>query len=431
MIYWAQLLHFYQPPTQFHPILEKVCQESYHPLLRVLRAYPHARVTVNMNAVLTELLHQHGYEDVIRGLRELAEAGQIEFTGSGKYHPILPLLPQDEVRRQVQHNLRANRQFFGPAYAPQGFFPPEMCYSKDILEPMLESGHQWFIMSGVGCPAKWPMDIIHQVSLNGEKIAVIFRDDILSNKISFQQVTADSFLKHVRDLRGKRENCYVVTAMDAETYGHHIKDWEKLFLAQVYEELEPAKQEPLTVKQTQVLAEQHRGLLASETMAKEVKMVTVSELLDLFPKGDIIEPKPSSWSTSDQDIASKNPYPLWASPDNEVHRVQWQHLKMCIDMVKKAKLWADTDGARDYGNIARGLLDRALHSDQFWWASRRPWWEINLINKGLLQQEETMLNAYKSIKSSRVDEERKAEYFYRFVAADYLRAKIFELLFQV
>lgn len=26
--------------------------------------------------------------------------------------------------------------------------------------------------------------------------------------------------------------------MDAKTYGHHIQDWEELFLAEVYEELQ-------------------------------------------------------------------------------------------------------------------------------------------------------------------------------------------------
>jgi hypothetical protein len=30
--------------------------------------------------------------------------GQIEFTGSGKFHPILPLIPRDEVERQRQLN---------------------------------------------------------------------------------------------------------------------------------------------------------------------------------------------------------------------------------------------------------------------------------------------------------------------------------------
>ena len=88
MIYWAQLLHFYQPPTQIPEVLRKICDESYRPLINVFKKYPHARVTVNINGVLTEMLYQCGHSDIIDGLNELADRGQIEFTGSGKYHPI-------------------------------------------------------------------------------------------------------------------------------------------------------------------------------------------------------------------------------------------------------------------------------------------------------------------------------------------------------
>jgi len=56
MIYWAQLFHFYQPPPQLPSVLEKICDESYRPLLEVFRQYPNVRVTVNMNGVLTEML---------------------------------------------------------------------------------------------------------------------------------------------------------------------------------------------------------------------------------------------------------------------------------------------------------------------------------------------------------------------------------------
>src|SRR5690242_5664606 len=101
MTLWAQLLHFYQPPTQTHDILHKVAEESYRPLIRVLKEHPAARLAVNMNGVLTELLGEHGLGDVVSGLRELAERGIIEFVGSGKFHPILPLIPEVEQRRSI------------------------------------------------------------------------------------------------------------------------------------------------------------------------------------------------------------------------------------------------------------------------------------------------------------------------------------------
>ena len=66
MIYWAQLFHFYQPPTQIPLILEKICSESYKPLLKVLYQNQHARATLNINGVLLEMLHDYGHRDIIR-----------------------------------------------------------------------------------------------------------------------------------------------------------------------------------------------------------------------------------------------------------------------------------------------------------------------------------------------------------------------------
>ena len=180
MIYWAPLLHFYQPPTQVHWVLKKVYRESYRPLVKLFQELPHAKVTVNINGILSELLDDHGMSDVITGLRKLAERGQIELTGSGKYHPILPLIPREEALRQILQNDKTNSRFFGGAYTHRGFFPPEMCYSRDIVKPILETGHEWIILSGVACPVEWPMDVIHEIDYQGERLAVFFRDDVLS-----------------------------------------------------------------------------------------------------------------------------------------------------------------------------------------------------------------------------------------------------------
>lgn len=99
-------------------------------------------------------------------------------------------------------------------------------------------------------------------------------------------------------------------------------------------------------------------------------------------------------------------------------------------MVEKAIEIADNDTSKLYAHLARELLDRALHSDQFWWASKRPMWDINLIHRGLMQQAEVMLNAYKAIKTSNTSDEDKTEYGYREITARDLRNKILDQLFQ-
>ncbi|MBN2187773.1 MAG: hypothetical protein JW732_10070 [Dehalococcoidia bacterium] len=429
MIYWAQLFHFYQPPTQLPSVLEKICNESYRPLIEVLREYPQARAAVNINAVLTEMLKDCGHNNVIQGLKELVGKGQIEITGTGKYHPILPLIPPQEVKRQIELNHKTNAYFFWSAYQPSGFFPPEMAYSGDIIEPVMDTGHRWIILSGVACPADWPVDTIYQVELDGKRLAVFFRDDLLSNKISFQKIGPKDFLEHLKGLEGGKENIYVVTAMDAETYGHHIKNWEELFLAEVYEELQVSSDTYAHLQQRKALATQHASLLKDAETAEQVQAVTISQLLDLFRLGQVIEPKASSWSTSGEDIQADNPFPLWRDKDSEIHRLQWEHMSICMELCSTAGQVADNDQSKRFAGIARGLLDRALQSDQFWWASRRPMWDINLVHMGLIDQSRAIINAYRAISTSGTDDKTKSGCYNRLSSARDLQGKIVDLLF--
>lgn len=172
--------------------------------------------------------------------------------------------------------------------------------------------------------------------------------------------------------------------MDAETYGHHIQGWEKTFLARVYEKLGPAAEPLEEVKQAKALAGQHAALLTNNVAAGKIQMVTISQLLDLFPQGQTIEPRPSSWSTTADDMKDGNYYPLCQDKNNEVHRLQWEHLNICIELMNKALECAGNEESRHSAAIARGLLDRAEHSCQMWWGSNRPMWNINLIHMGLL-----------------------------------------------
>ncbi len=431
MIYWAPLFHFYQPPTQNPTILVKVANESYRPVLEVFDEFPRAKATFNINGVLSEMLGLYGYGDVLHGMRKLAERGQIEFTGSGKYHPILPLIPKDEMARQIMLNQAANRQYIGEVYQPRGFFPPELCYSTDIAGPVSAARHEWILVSGIACPEGWPMDVIHRIDYAGQPLAVFFRDDILSNKISFKDVDGEGFIRHLKQLHQGEGDIYVITAMDAETFGHHIQHWDRLFLSQVYETLVPVEDSRAVMLEQKPLAEQHRKLFGydSSQVADEIRIVTISQLLDIFPEGRKISPRPSSWSTSAGDIAAGNYYPLWKDKDNAVHRLQWDHLDLTIKTVHKAIEAGDNPDSLEYAGLARDALDRALHSCQFWWASRKPMWNINMVDKGLILQREALLNAVKSVSLSGCSGQEKKEIYYITMAARHVFERITDYLF--
>ncbi len=399
MTVWAQLLHFYQPPTQTHDVLRKVVEESYRPLLRVLSSFPNARVAININAVLTEMLAEHGYSDVIESLRDMATRGQVEFVGSGRFHPILPLIRVGECDRSIHENAEVNHRYLKAAWNPVGFFPPEMCYSPEIAAPIAHHGYHWVLLSGVACPGPWPTGVVHRTRAGRSTLSVLFRDDVRSNRISFRQTNAEAFLEDVAGVGGDQgEPAYVMTAMDAETYGHHLPGWEEEFLATTFE-----------------LMARQKGVFA------QVRPALPSEVAGSFPAGPSITPRASSWSTSEQDIAEGNPFPLWKAPGNPVHSLQWDYVDHCVDLLAIAHHHAHGKEARKYAAMAGERLQPALHSCQFWWASRRPMWDITMIHRGALLLSEALLYAAKSIACGSAPPAVRKEVEWRLAAAKDIR----------
>ena len=404
------LLHIYQPSWQEPDVLAQIVDESYRPLLRVFRARPQMRASVNINAVTAEMLAEYGHKDVVKGLRELAESGQIELTGSGKYHPILPLIPPDEASRQIALNADSHVRSFGDVYKPRGFFPPEMAYAPPTALQVAAAGHHWLLLSGIACPIAWPLERVHRVK-QAPALAVLFRDDILSNIISFRNTDVPDFILKLRALAHARAPRYVVLAMDAETYGHHIRGWEEEFLGRLYDAI--AAPAPTA-----------RSRAARALDASFIQPSTLSEIVEAFPAGPALTPRTSSWSTTQFDLDNLDPFPLWKHPGNQVQDLLWRHLDHVLGMFAEARRLApESEEAR----AARLVLDLAEHSDQFWWASRQPHWSPALVERGLGIQRETLLQAARAVLRSSAPDADKRSAEDRLASAHSLAARI-ELL---
>lgn len=410
------LLHYYQPPGQLAGVLRRVVQECYRPLLKVFQEYPAARATFNVNGVLTEMLDDHGYADVLEGWRALAAAGQVEFTGSGKYHPILPLIPAAEAARQIALNDEANRRLLGEVYRPRGFFPPEMAWDHALAPLVARAGRDWVVMSGIACPVEWPVTRVHREAAgDGHTLAILFRDDLLSNKVAFRTTDVAGFLQDVRRLGADDTDRYVVIAMDAETFGHHIPGWEREFLAPLFGILTAGTQET-------------HAAAVNPPPGPRVRLATLSEIVDRMPAGPTVVPRASSWSTTREDLEHHNPYPLWRHRGNEIHRLLWWHLEQAMALLQLAEQWRDPDGDQDFAT-ARVVADMALHSDQFWWSSRRPHWSPGMVHRGLNLQRGLILHAVRALNLSDAPDEVRREAQERVAVARDLANRITDRLF--
>ncbi|HLD21772.1 MAG TPA: UvrB/UvrC motif-containing protein [Patescibacteria group bacterium] len=351
-MYWANFLHFYQPPTQKPFWVKKVTTEAYRPILRGLLAHPNAKLTLNINAILVELLEQNGETDCIDMIRELVRKGQIELTASAKYHPLLPRIPESEMIRQIELNNATHKKYFGDLYQPRGFFPPEMAFSEKVAKVVAKMGYEWIIVDELSFSKTKPADyhaLYEDANIPGFKL--YFRERKMSWKILGGQLGTGDLL--VNELGSRlNDGSYLLTAMDGETFGHHRPGMEHL-LFEIYE-------------------------------SQKIQTATISELPNSIQKVKKVRPLPSTWALMQKDLERNVPFSRWDDEGNDIHHMQWELTNLAIKAVHEA------DQQQPGFAAARELLDRAIHSDQYWWASAKPWWSLEMIERGAKELRDTV-----------------------------------------
>lgn len=367
---WVNFLHIYQPANQVEEIFHRVVSESYKPIIQSLKDHPQAKLTLNINAALSEQLLERGYQDLINDIIFVAGRGQIEFTDSAKYHALLPFLSRDEIIRQVRLNRETNQKIFGSIYAPKGFFPPEMAYSPELPNILEELGYDWFIIDEIGFNGR-----VNQVDTNNlylikdSNLCVFFRERTPSNLIMSALVRSESDFREIMGQEYKRTG-YMITGMDGETFGHH----------------RPGLQELLT------------GLLIS----KDFEHAFFSDLISDLDKKVFIEPIVSTWASTEKDIELGEQFLTWKDSKNKLHGMQWELQGLAISLVD------NFDGSVGEIDLARNKLDKALASDQFFWASARPWWSVEIIESGAW----SLLDTIRSIPECKSESISHAEKLY-------------------
>jgi len=366
-MYWANFLHIYQPPTQKEIWVRRITNESYRKLFSGLLGIKRAKLTLNINGVLCELLDKFGGRDVLENIRKLIKDGNVELTGSAKYHAFLPLLPETEIERQIILNEETLNRYFGQNWKRGGFFSPEMAYSKKVARVAVKLGYKWIIMDELGFPAGKSLrgDRVYKIK-DLDDFQVFFRDRNLSFTILSAQIgTVSTVLRYLGSRLEKNE--YVVTAMDGETFGHHRPGLE-IFLFELLRE-------------------------------EKIKPIMISDLATIFSVTEEIDPRDSTWAVTKRDMKENSPFSRWKGDDNIIQQKQWQLTELAINIANRVPLNKET----------RKMLDMALHSDQYWWASARPWWSLEMIERGAYE----LKSLIKASPLASEAEKRQAEELYR------------------
>ncbi|MBI1746251.1 MAG: glycoside hydrolase [Acidobacteria bacterium] len=204
---------------------------------------------------------------------KLEQRGQIEISTTPYYHPILPLLcstklgqvsdsrtplprsefhyPQD-ADRQIQQAVAFHEQLFG--HAPAGLWPSEGAVADEIIPLIRRHGVQWIatdeeiLRRSLGQEAALTAAQLYQpyqITQNGHRLAIFFRDHALSDRIGFvyskwsgRDAAQDLIAKlhNIRAALPDDQTRYIVSIiLDGENAWEYYPKNAKEFLTSFYE----------------------------------------------------------------------------------------------------------------------------------------------------------------------------------------------------
>ncbi|MFH1427926.1 MAG: polysaccharide deacetylase family protein [Patescibacteria group bacterium] len=341
---WINFLHLYQPVNVDGHLIKEATEMSYLRLIRGLEEHPNIKFTLNITGCLFLRWEELNYFDLIKRLKNLVKKGQIELVSSAAYHPLLPLIPEKEARKQIKENESILKKYFGKNFKAKGFFLPEMAYSKKIAKLIKKLGYQWIILD----------EIAYNGKLKQVDYSQVYQDKASGLKIVFRnrQLSKSYVPQTILDLIKKQNYCNpVITATDGELYGLRHNDptaeFEKL--------LSSKNLETLTVSK----------FISSKKAIKELNTI------------------PSSWETTTEELKAGKPYILWYDKENDIQMRIWQFANLVYRTIEEYRNDVNHSWARWH-------LVRGLASCSFWWASAKDFrlfgpisWSPDEIERGI------------------------------------------------
>lgn len=318
---WINFLHLYQPANSEDHVIEEATEKSYSRLIKNLEDNPEIKFTLNISGCLFIRWEEIGYHDLIRRIARLIEKGQIELTGTAAYHPFLPLIPKEEIRRQIRENEEILCKYFGENFKPKGFFMPEMAYHKNAAETVEKMGYEWIILDEISRDGK----------VGKTEINKVYKDENSGLKVVMRSRYYSNGYFPDKALKGSID--FALTGNDGELYGLRHEDPTGEF----------------------------EKLLKSDNL----ETMTVSDFINSKNEApQKYKPINCSWESTEKEIKKGSPYILWYNKNNLTQVKIWELANLTYRIVTKHK----GDGNYEW---ARWHLVRGLASCTFWWASEK------------------------------------------------------------
>lgn len=310
--------------------------------------------------------------------KEMQDSGQIQVITTPYAHPILPLIynsdlaavgnpqadlparfswPNDAITH-LQKSVDIYQVNFGQP--PEGLWPGEGSVAQEIIPLVSKAGYAWMATGepvlaqslGIGSFTRNSQETVQQaddlyrpyyVTQGDHRVAVVFRDGTLSDKIGFEysqrdaETAASDLMQRLENIRlrlkeeGAQGPHLVSIILDGENAWEYYPNDGKAFLNAMY-----------------------RNFSESQT----VKTITPTEYLALFPEQrELGQLFPGAWFSPN--------YDTWIGEAEE--RTAWEYLGKVREHLAKYDLTQKRTTTPEKLALAQDFMYLAEGSDWFWW----------------------------------------------------------------
>ena len=313
--------HYYYDDFSNEEIMQRIAADSFVPANRMLfdlinQYKGRFKVAFSISGTALEQLETHAPE-VINGLRQLAETGNVEFIAETYAHSLSSIYDPVDFKDQVEKHADKIEMLFG--YKPTVFRNTELIYSDEIGKAVYDMGYDKVITDGAKHVLGWKSPNFVYRSAVEPKLKLLLKNSKLSDDIMFRfsnyswseyPLTAEKLIDWI-DSTPKEEQV-VNLFMNYETFGSMQPSHTGIF--------------------------EFMKALPQFAFEKGIGFATPSEIMDNNkPIADLSVPYPISWADEERDLSA------WTG-----NALQREALKTLYDIGERLRMTSDRRLKQDW-----------------------------------------------------------------------------------
>lgn len=209
------VIPFHQPLTTSDADLAEACKKCYVPILDAIEQAEDLRVSLHFNGHILDYLARK-QEDMLLRLKTLTKRGQVEVLGGLFYGGIPALLPEMDVRGQIEMSGEFWDSYLG--MVPRGLWLSELAWTPELPRLLEETGMDYsFIASGQLQMKEGTQRSLGCVERGGQSMAAFVLDSVLSGHLPGRPV--DEWVKGAVDRGSKNGHRLLSVWVRAESLG--------------------------------------------------------------------------------------------------------------------------------------------------------------------------------------------------------------------